>query len=453
MQTFGLDRTSDGAFFSVRKPDDAMWLLPTSVFPEHRWLYAERFPLVGRTAAIISSRIGQDIGRRAIWFEHLNCLLRQFSATSRPVLTCPTTTCHRYIFHSQPALGFGLVQCVLPVRMQSATQWLAHLGRASSESFSLPTQKLSVSPQVAPTCQGTDPLAQLPLADRLLTALGDDVYVLSVRPGGQMEQLIDRGLSGGSPVTQRWMFAVGPDLVPPMIAQRWLKYGATAWYLNAAVPLGAEGGSVRDTRLEPAPIVPLSAVRADDYLAHWTRAQPGPWPDQSEQQYVCGLLFDPYQRDRSALASLLRIIGMRRLIATSRLTRAATKVVCFTDLPLNQFGTHRVYRPMHRRWDFEPYGLCIDRQWLARHGVRPVIYGDDGTWKRLADDQRPYFQFRGLVDDSHLAGFWTQEKEWRHVGDLDLVGLSFHQGLVFVPDAAAAAQMATISPWPITILM
>src|SRR5690606_1588616 len=136
------------------------------------------------------------------------------------------------------------------------------------------------------------------------------------------------------------------------------------------------------------------------YLAHWTRRQPGPWPDESEADYVESLLVDPQARDRAPLASLLRILRMQRLIATNRLTRSVAKVVCFTACPLVDFLRRRTFRSMHARWDFEPYGVCIDRQWLIHHGARPVIYGDEATWRQMADDDRPFFQHRGTAAGS-----------------------------------------------------
>ncbi len=58
------------------------------------------------------------------------------------------------------------------------------------------------------------------------------------------------------------------------------------------------------------------------YLVHWTRRQAGPWPDQSEQDYLRQLLFDFPAADRSARAALQRILTTQRIVATNRLTRS-----------------------------------------------------------------------------------------------------------------------------------
>ena len=120
------------------------------------------------------------------------------------------------------------------------------------------------------------------------------------------------------------------------------------------------------------------------------------------------------------------------------------------ELPtLRQFRTHR------SRWDFEPFGLCVDRQWLHDRGARPVIYGDEVTWQGLPDADRPFFQLTHPTDrateSSAPAIDWSVEREWRHVGDLDLRELKPDQALVFVPRFEAAMRLADVSPWPITL--
>jgi hypothetical protein len=166
---------------------------------------------------------------------------------------------------------------------------------------------------------------------------------------------------------------------------------------------------------------------------------------------VQSLLVDPSARDRSAMASLMRIVRMRRLIATNTLTRGETKVVCFTAHPLSSFAERRTFRTMHGRWDFEPYGICIERKWLIAHGARPVIYGDESAWRQLALPDRPFFQHRGSGSGRHSYD-WTQEDEWRHVDDVDLSRISPSQLLVFVPDDASAIQISAACPWPVTIV-
>ena len=57
-----------------------------------------------------------------------------------------------------------------------------------------------------------------------------------------------------------------------------------------------------------------------------------------------------------------------RLIASSEFVRGETPVVSLTAVPLGEIRTLRTYRSHLSRWDFEPYGICIRRDWLQRRG-------------------------------------------------------------------------------------
>lgn len=71
--------------------------------------------------------------------------------------------------------------------------------------------------------------------------------------------------------------------------------------------------------------------------------------------------------------------------------------------------------PKRVSWNFEPYGVAIRKEAASRIGIRPVIYGYDDDYELLANPDRPYFQSRGRKDVD-----WSMEREWRHIGDLDL---------------------------------
>jgi hypothetical protein len=133
--------------------------------------------------------------------------------------------------------------------------------------------------------------------------------------------------------------------------------------------------------------------------------------------------------------------------------RGDAKVVCFTAVPLRELPQLRSFRSHLARWDFEPYGVCIRRGWLEQHGCAPVRYGDDAFWESLAAEVRPFFQVR--TSTSRRSGRvtdWSIEREWRHVGNVDLSKLPTDAGLIFVPSREEAEQIATISRWPVTVL-
>jgi hypothetical protein len=155
------------------------------------------------------------------------------------------------------------------------------------------------------------------------------------------------------------------------------------------------------------------------------------------------------EADHSALATLRRIVLQQKLQATTKTIRAGFPVVCFSATSLLQLSQERIFRPHRGRWDFERFGICIDRGWLESIGTRPVLYGDDTLWNRMPERERPFFQ-KHERDAERID--WTIEQEWRHVGDVDLSGLSPETAALFVPQVADADRLIDISPWPIAVL-
>ena len=86
-------------------------------------------------------------------------------------------------------------------------------------------------------------------------------------------------------------------------------------------------------------------------------------------------------------------------------------------------------------------------------GARPVQYGDDRFWDRLAPDERPFFQFLKTRRDAGERQInWSVEDEWRVLGPVELAEFPADSALVFVPTEADAKKMVAISRWPVTIV-
>ena len=152
----------------------------------------------------------------------------------------------------------------------------------------------------------------------------------------------------------------------------------------------------------------------------------------------------------SALATLARIVRQRRLLATGRAIRGGTPVVCFTAVEIAAIRQLRTFRVHRTRWDFEPYGIGIAKEWLIDRGTRPVLYGDETLWKQLAETQRPFFQRRCSGRSSAID--WSVEREWRHVGTVELADLPPDAAFVFVPSRDEAEQISALSHWPVVVL-
>ena len=262
--------------------------------------------------------------------------------------------------------------------------------------------------------------------------LGAMVTPLSVRPRGTINRLLEARRSE-STQPRSWRDAIAPH----------------------AVLLETPRSSVRPRQLVVEPL-PWPA------LLHCVRRHDGPWADQSQAEFLDELLWELPERDRSPLATLVRIVQERRLRASSAAIRGGQPVVCFSARPLEQLATLRRYQRHRRRWDFEPYGLAIRREWLEAQGARPVRYGDDTLWESLADAERPWFQrqtTRARRSAPHPptrltlpTTDWTVEDEWRAVGDVDLSTLSADAAVLFVAEDRDADRLRLITRWPIVVL-
>lgn len=125
-------------------------------------------------------------------------------------------------------------------------------------------------------------------------------------------------------------------------------------------------------------------------------------------------------------------------------------VVCFSDVPVCELPRRRVFRPHLSRWDFEPYGIAIERERLEALTARPVIYGPADCWETLAEQERPFFQ---LSQSSSKKIDWESENEWRIMGDVRLETIAHDQAFVFVRTQTEAEIIADLSPWPIVVLL
>ena len=335
-----------------------------------------------------------------------------------------------------------------------ASQLVIGEGTAGSDFIRHTARRLGVSLEaisVPANCVVDD--QAVPMRDRVVFENAGVVYVLGLRSGGNLHRLLRERLQQrpGSVI-----FVDIPRLQAISAQNELCELGALTWSPTAemCVPIERQTTSTADpsdgaieTPNEIYLIVPFPHSDDWDFLTHTTRSCPGPWPNESFESYADSLLESRAEADHSPLGALQRIVRQRRLIASNRTIRGGHAVVSFTSCPLaklpslHRFQTHRV------RWDFEPFGLCIRRDWLLRRGVRRVTYADESNWKSLDENDRPFFQL--AKGDSGID--WSIESEWRHLGDLDLTGLSSDDVLLFVPNFKAAKSLADVAPWPITL--
>ncbi len=405
----------------------------------------------GRRIGLASSRLGRRLDRRPDRLAALRAGCARIDPRRDLLVTAADTAAAALVRRAAALFELPLLDIDTMQDDQRGWQpWQERIRQPPAQNHRLRQMILS------PTLDGQPPseieLAQAaPLRDRALVALSDRLLVFHLRQGGHHHRLLSHRLT-----SNRWppgsvhVAVSGQPVCDPGTAQL-LDAGAVGWLVpktrhpQGGPPTGLPAGA------EPAAVRSRPPDEGWDYLTHWTRRCDGPWPGQSEEQYLEELILQRPSADRSPLATLRQLIGTRKLLASPQAIRGGTAVVCFTAIPLGQLPQRRVFRPHRTRWDFEPYGICIRRQWLVQRGARPVQYGPAELWSALPEAERPFFQAQ-QSRTAPRAIDWTAEQEWRHIGDVPLDEVPSEAAFLFVPSHAEAAQLAKESPWPVVVL-
>lgn len=394
-----------------------------------------------RTTAIVSSRLGRRLDSKDDLFRVLRAACGQLDPRRQMLLCANGTSLSSFV--RRAAFLFGLSVCTLnvPVRRREFATWLRSLTHIenSPDEFAC-----WVSPTLDPSCED----GELPLRDRLEVLLPEQILALHVRKSGYLETLLSSRLAQGD---SKVFLALGSNqLVPPVVAETLMSQGAVGWFVRTH---DAKTSAQFERRVDTvvAPRIPVPPTKPWPYLTHCTRRATGKWPDQEEDEFLDELILGELSRDRSNLAALLRIIGTRTLLATGAAIRARQRIVSFTSVDLADVGSLRTFRAHRGRWDFEPYGICIRRDFMVQLGAQAVLYGSEATWEQLPAVDRPFFQKTAESPEDEGMD-WRAEKEWRHQGDLDLETVPCDAGFVFVPSDAEADHVCRVSRWPVAVV-
>jgi hypothetical protein len=85
------------------------------------------------------------------------------------------------------------------------------------------------------------------------------------------------------------------------------------------------------------------------------------------------------------------------------------------------------------RWSFEPYGIGVLRETLKGLGARPVVYCRESAFSEAGAEDRPFLQVQ-KPDGTK----WSDEKEWRLRGNLDLGLIPSEELVISVPSPQEA---------------
>lgn len=353
----------------------------------------------GRSLMFASSRLGRNHSTHQIWFDGFRTLASRLALENKFAVTQLGITADRFTKRASFLFDFDVVEfCRFPKRSN-----INKLSKYQLHDHHFPCYEIAK----AESNQSND---------ARLIQVAHEIRVLSVRKKGNIEREILKRCERERPN----VFVLDSRLTARNLQIRLENNGCHRWLLlsNASKITSRSPPDRANPRIST--IKQLSELPDQEFLIHCTRGRRGPWPDQEEEQFIDDLILGDDPFGWNAEATLARILETGKLIATNRLTRSVTKVVCFTDVQWDQLSTLKKFQPHLGRWDFLPIGIAIRKSALLDYGARSVIYGCETTWSSLSEKDQPFFQLRNTTTQSGRIIDWSREREWRTVGDLDL---------------------------------
>jgi hypothetical protein len=372
-------------------------------------------------------------------------LLTQSPTTAGCLVTGDGMTCRSLSIHASHYFGLPCWEW-LPGEQKSWRSWIDQVAHACQD-HSLGTRhaRLFVTPSFE---QDSQPI---PAADRLAFASAEQIFLLSVRSGGHTWQLA-QDMMTKRPATGRVRI-----FLPPwrdgetnswaqhrQAAHQLMESGAIGWHL--ATPTIDTERETLDQHALPRPAKSFQETRSPQvqwlepgsstlFLSHHTRSNPQQWPEEVEGDFWWRWLSDgahgcwPWE-------TILRIACQQKLRAGHRLIPGQLPVVCFSGRCPVETAALRTFRPHLRRWDYEPYGIAIQKSWLEQQGARRVEYVEQGS------PVHPFQQIRYSKGSTTSRVDWSLEQEYRFPGDLDLRTVPRDAMFYFVRTSSEAQQLA-----------
>ena len=184
-----------------------------------------------------------------------------------------------------------------------------------------------------------------------------------------------------------------------------------------------------------------------EFLVHFTRSCPGPWPGQNLFEYLRSLDEKDVHSGHSAFDTLMRILSEKTIRGGSRATRGPGRVVSFTGCSLQEMRALLRWNRSLIRWNFEPYGIAVSKELLQEMGARPVIYAPAEEYDGLPEAERYRFQLHNPPRTD-----WSGEREWRIQGDLNLRAVPAGKMAIVIPKEALDRWLETSHSFPIVFM-
>ncbi len=251
-----------------------------------------------------------------------------------------------------------------------------------------------------------------PIRDRKIAAIVDLIIPVSIRPGGNLAELIEQNRDK---VNDAFIINYDAKTRPRP------RYDKSR--LNASFPEG-------------------------NFLVHFTRTTASPWPDETDYDFYLAMATSAKEYCRSARSNLIHILKSETIFGSSKNIRGGYRVVGFTAL--SNSNLHDLFRYRRRLINpyFEPYGLGISTDTAVKFGMRPVRYGSPENYHDLPAGDKPFFQ---NVGD---GGRWRSEQEWRHPGDFCFAGIpadNLHLYTAYRPECELMLRETDIRITPLLI--
>lgn len=424
-------------------------------------LHQPPFGLPTRSAvSLVSSRLPERRDLCPWWYDIVRTTCARCDPDREYLLAVPGTTCFEAVVRASELFGIRRVEFELPeddsASSANTVAWChsrieAHRSQTNRNALVTPA---ILTPQCAKSFDFRSEV-DVPLRDVLGFDFAERIVVLHSRKNGSVHRLCQHYLK--QPDDKIVMLAQTSS--QPKSGQDLIDQGAVPWLLfddyspsideaEAATPIvvspepSATAGNPNSNADGP-------VQQPEQWLCHWTRPFRSAWPDQSSDEFLDELILGCPSADRSALAALMRIIQQRKLIASVARKNEAT-TVSMTAVPLSEFRSRRIFRAHRRRYDFEPYGVAIRKSVLVKLDAEAVQYLDDdvavdSSIVSTSAFQQPRYDRTGKID-------WSNEKEWRLVGDLDLSEISEGDVQFFVNSEVEQAQLKKVCCFPIHVV-
>lgn len=441
--------------------DRLVWIRSTKS-DAHRLLQDQR-------CGILSSTLGRNFSYSKEWTDKLLGCLGLVSIEQDTILFSSNSPAATAVKHFCDRLGFRSFSVATNAKRTFRQWWDHQLQQASRNALE---QNVSVSPPIVgvlPSGRGSMSGGSVEIPDAMIAMMASRLFIVATKHESKVHRIAMSRLKPDSKPSAVHVFLNHSDTVQTQnAAAELIANGAIGHYqigerdgLNQALPPNWPHTHQADRDHACAARQPNQLIvhathfpelnRSQStwrFLTHCTRGRAEAWPEYSRYRMLDELLVDRSDmfQNGGPLQTLRRILLQNRLVATNWYQNDRRSTVCFSEKPLEDLLSQRIFRSHLGRWDWEPYGVCIDKNWLIGRGAKPVRYGRQAELEEANYAELPFIQSPGK------KGQWEDEEEFRILDDIRMLEVPIWKAFVFVPSMAEASQLAPISRFPIVVL-